>query len=88
MPARVPTPIYSKLFIAIGASAPCVDLPGAPPARVINMSLGMTLGTTLDQVSGLADALDCALQDVVVLLRTTVRQRHLLPGQSRRYRRG
>lgn len=64
--------VVEGIYMAIGASATtansCTFDSTAPPARVINMSLGMPVGTTLDQLPGLKEALDCALaRDVVVV---------------------
>jgi len=59
--------VIEGIYLAINATAPC-NPQGPPHARVINMSLGWPVGTTLDQLPGLADALDCAnSQDVVVV---------------------
>lgn len=59
--------VIEGIYLAINATAPC-NPQGPPHARVINMSLGWPVGTTLDQLPGLADALECAkTRDVVVV---------------------
>lgn len=60
--------VVEGIYLAIGATAPCNDLPGDPPARIINMSLGWPAGTTLDQLPGLDDALKCAKQQNVLVV--------------------
>lgn len=54
--------VIEGIYLAIGATAPCnFDPAVAPPAKVINMSIGWPVGTLLTDLPGLPEALDCAL---------------------------